>query len=448
MNVTLADGSIIACRPEAVGSGASGTVYLTVDGKHAVKLFNAETPELRGAMDLILGPYNCVADNDYWSGLFRWPDAVVVHPQFGVRMPAIAAGFRPLVWFLLPKLYSRLRPQEKSWFARLLAALRLARAVGRLHKTGLAHSDLSPNNIFMDPHEGRITLIDIDGLVVKGFLRPQVDGTPDYIAPEVLANAAGPSTQTDLHALAVLLHQLLLYRHPLRGPKRYSADPDEDERSSMGPNGVYIDHPTDHSNRPGKSFWSSRILGATIQRLFERAFVSGLRDPSARPSASEWGQAIARLSDRVLRCMNASCAERWYAASDGHAVVCPWCGTRPQLASGTPLLRLCRRDRDTYLPEPDWWIAAAPGRDLHLWHAEAGLEPGPNVDMTAIARIEVRNGVWSLHCLVGNRFRAVTRGAALAPAQQGEQIPLVENSVVVLGAPPHGRAMFVQYLPT
>ena len=51
MNVTLADGSVVACRPEAVGSGASGTVYLTVDGKHAVKLFHEETPELRGAME-------------------------------------------------------------------------------------------------------------------------------------------------------------------------------------------------------------------------------------------------------------------------------------------------------------------------------------------------------------------------------------------------------------
>lgn len=448
MDVTLADGSIVACRPESVGSGASGTVHLTADGKHAVKLFKEETAELRSAMDSILGQYNCVAGSDYWSELFRWPDALVVAPRFGVRMPAIAAGFRPLLWFLFPKLYSRLRPQEKSWFARLLAALRLARAVSRLHKTGLAHSDLSPNNIFMDASEGRITLIDIDGLVVKGFLPPQVSGTPDYIAPEVLTGSAGPSPRTDLHALAVLIHQLLLYRHPLRGPRRCSPDPDVDEQMAMGPTGVYIDHPTDRSNRPVKAFWPARILGATIRCLFERAFVSGLRDPSARPSASEWAQAIARLSDRVLQCLNPSCAERWYAGSDGHPLVCPWCGTAPRLPPGTPLLRLCRRDRDRYQPEPDWWIAAAPGRTIHRWHAEAGVEPGPNVDATAIARVEVANGAWSLHCLVADRLRVVTQGVAQALAGIGERIPLTENRIVLLGEPPHGRAMFVQHLPT
>ena len=39
------------------------------------------------------------------------------------------------------------------------------------------------------------------------------------IAPEVVAGKKQPSIETDLHALAVLIYETLLLRHPLAGPK-------------------------------------------------------------------------------------------------------------------------------------------------------------------------------------------------------------------------------------
>ncbi|MEZ9938312.1 lipopolysaccharide kinase InaA family protein, partial [Vibrio breoganii] len=129
-------------------------------------------------------------------------------------------------------------PERGNWLNYIQVSLKIARAVRRMHAAGLAHSDLSYKNILIDPTSGNACIIDIDGLVVPGKYPPDVVGTPDFIAPEVLATSHLdktdnkrflPSMHTDRHALAVLIYQYLLLRHPLRGDKIHSDDPAEDE---------------------------------------------------------------------------------------------------------------------------------------------------------------------------------------------------------------------------
>ncbi len=55
-----------------------------------------------------------------------------------------------------------------------------------MHAAGLAHSDLSYKNVLVDPVKGNASIIDLDGLVVPGRYPPDVVGTPDFIAPEVV----------------------------------------------------------------------------------------------------------------------------------------------------------------------------------------------------------------------------------------------------------------------
>lgn len=86
---------------------------------------------------------------------------------------------------------------------------------------------LSYKNVLVDPTKGNACVIDVDGLVVPGKYPPDVVGTPDFIAPEVvmtshltgMAKTKLPNISTDRHALSVLLYMYLLYRHPLRGGK-------------------------------------------------------------------------------------------------------------------------------------------------------------------------------------------------------------------------------------
>lgn len=102
-------------------------------------------------------------------------------------------------------------------------------------------------------------MIDVDGLVVPGKYPPDVVGTPDFIAPEVVVinhlskddpKRHLPNIMTDRHALAVLIYMYLLYRHPLRGGKVHDMnDPQHDENLAMGERAIFIEHSTDHSNQ-------------------------------------------------------------------------------------------------------------------------------------------------------------------------------------------------------
>jgi serine/threonine protein kinase len=64
-------------------------------------------------------------------------------------------------------------------------------------------------------------------------ISPDVVGTPDFIAPEVVTTShlpkddpkrVLPSIATDRHALSVLIYMYLLFRHPLRGGKIHDMD--------------------------------------------------------------------------------------------------------------------------------------------------------------------------------------------------------------------------------
>ncbi len=140
---------------------------------------------------------------------------------------------------------------------------------------------------------------DDDGLVVPGKYPPDVVGTPDFIAPEVIETKTFalydpkrklPSRYTDLHALAVLIYMYLLYRHPLRGGKVWDIDdPTKDEGMTMGAKALFIEHPTDSTNRVKPSQLDKSelpqgdpsrlpytICGPYLKPLFDRAFIDGL----------------------------------------------------------------------------------------------------------------------------------------------------------------------------
>jgi hypothetical protein len=101
-----------------------------------------------------------------------------------------------------------------------------------------------------------------------------------------------PTQKTDLHALAVLVYQYLLYRHPLRGRLAGTLAPNDagaDEAKLMGSDALFVEHPTDLRNRVNASspdnadylpYCDSNqlpldICGEPIKKLFIKAFVEG-----------------------------------------------------------------------------------------------------------------------------------------------------------------------------
>ena len=138
----------------------------------------------------------------------------------------------------------------------------------------------------------------------------------------------------------------LLYRHPLRGGKVWDLDPGKDEELAMGEKALFIEHPTDKSNRPKVDQLNPSelpqgdvtklpytICGPYLKALFDRAFIDGLHNPTARPSAAEWETALVKTADLVQPCQGAKCNAHWFVPDNSTKPRCPFCGKDKRTSS-------------------------------------------------------------------------------------------------------------------
>jgi len=97
--------------------------------------------------------------------------------------------------------------QARADFDALLPAIVDALdALSFLHALGLRHGDVKPDNILCTP-DGRGVLIDLGCARVLSTASPAIDGTPGYMAPEVLAGDVADE-RADLYAVGVMLREL------------------------------------------------------------------------------------------------------------------------------------------------------------------------------------------------------------------------------------------------
>lgn len=450
MQVTLADGNKVDCRDQPFAEGGDGILFFTTDGASVIKLYKSPEPWRIHATEAVLNRYNVVKDHSYWDQLFAWPNAMVVRPGLGIRMRKVADQ-RPMSHFVNWKFRSKLlKPHEQGvWQGYIAAAIKVARLVKRLHQFGLCHSDLSENNIFMNPVNGQVTLLDCDGLVVDGQLPAVVIGTKGYMAPEIVMGSAKPSVDTDLHALAVIIYRLLFIRDPFAGPKKHHPDPAVDDELMYGQNALFIEHPTDRSNRPNSNFPSTSLLGEEVQRLFQRAFVDHLRTPSRRPRAAEWERALIRMYDRVVSCANSQCSFKSFVVLDQHPPSCPWCRTPLRHQSGKiPLLHMYRKVGKTFERDGSYTVVGSEGRHLHAWHIDSGSNPGPNVDGTVVAEIayDRNTRTWRLNNYNLRSLRRIVAPPHSENLGVGLSHELVKGDVLIFNDTDNARIAYVDFL--
>jgi serine/threonine protein kinase len=100
----------------------------------------------------------------------------------------------------------------------------LALGLAFLHKNGLVHRDVKPQNVIVNG-EGRVTLLDL-GVVRDqanpGLTRPgAMVGTPYYMSPEQILGAEDVDRRTDVYALAAMTFELLTGRPPFLGENNF-----------------------------------------------------------------------------------------------------------------------------------------------------------------------------------------------------------------------------------
>ncbi len=491
INTQTLDGKPISFVDEVIGQGSMKDVYMSPCKTYVVAFYKTPLDAMgRDRVQNIIGRYHDGIFNniggDYWKKLFCWPTALVEHNEkVGIVMPTYAKQYffeigsknndilkikgkeKEGKWFAAPNLRNRfIDPKELGdWLNHLKISLMISRAVRRMHMAGLAHSDLSYKNVLIDPTTGSACIIDVDGLVVPGKYPPDVVGTPDFSAPEVVKTSklpkddqqrALPSQETDRHALAVLIYMYLLYRHPLRGRKVHDVDDtDNDEFLAMGEKALFVEHPTDKSNRinvknakPTELPWVDTdklpftLTGPYLSELFKRAFVDGLHDPALRPSANEWETALVKSVDLVQPCHNPDCEQKWYVFDNTMAPKCPFCGT--PFKGKLPVLNLYSARKEGAFRPDNHRLMVWTGQSLFWWHANNLIVPNEKLTDEHKKRVGYfvhHNDVW---WLVNEGLTDLMDVDTKTPIPLGGKVELTDGKKLLLDRASGGRLVVVQ----
>ena len=470
-------------------SGAMKKVYFSPDRTYVVAFFK-DPLDRQGEqrLKLLTSSYReKIFTNekaDYWKDYFCWPTKTVEWNGLkGIVCPCYSSKYyfadgkfkgkeKEGKWFASAKLMNKFlsSAQKGTWMHRIKMCIQMARAVRKLHALGLAHSDLSYKNILVDPETGSATMIDIDGLVVPGKFPPDVEGTPDFIAPEVLETKdlpkddpkkILPSRLTDLHALAVLIYMYLLNRHPLKGGKQHSKDVEEDDRLMMGREALFIENPRDTSNRPNINDLEPSSLpqadvtkrpytmcGPYLTELFNKAFVLGLHNPKLRPTASQWEEALIKTVDLLFKCSNPKCEEKYFVFDKSRTPVCPFCGQKHN--AHQPIMNLYYSPKgDGHFVNENHRVVIYDGLPLFSWQTDRGIAPNENIreeDKPSVADCQIYLGKWVLINRILTDLNWIDDKGQKHNVPKGKFIELNEGTKLLFGSSSTSRLAIIQIL--
>lgn len=211
---------------------------------------------------------------------------------------------------------------NSTFIEEMQLAITLAHSVSVMHSHKIAHGDLHAENVIINRVGSvlKLHVIDLDNFNAPGVPPPACVGHNLYMAPELReALAKGqpalPTVDTDLFSLGVLMHEIILLRHPANGNDNTEAAFQQAMCSGkwlMDP--ASADRPDGHLGG-----YPSTVLNASLARLF-RSAVSV--DPVKRPSADLWETELGKAFNAIYCCP--SCGGP--CVIDVSKVACPMCG--------------------------------------------------------------------------------------------------------------------------
>ena len=344
------NGKLYSIIEPALGKGGEGTVYRISGNPNLVLKIYSDSKRTETRKRKLLAMISTPLSSEAMKQV-TWPvDIVYENGQFvGYVMPAISNNEDLNVMYSDKYICTF---TEKITIARNLCA-----AINAVHNTGQVCGDLNPKNIGVDPQNAKVTLVDTDSYHISDknsnrVYRCEV-GMPEYLPREIqekmkngyrLDNAPLPTftKQTDLFALAVHIFALLMNGcHPFACATSTGVNIGS---LSISQPSVAAPQPIDNICTGFFPFYQKRngistplyapefdMLPKQMKELFIRAFVDGHSDPTRRPDAVEWYNALVNLEKDVSICKRDK--KHIYPS---HLNKCPWCELESKMKQSIP----------------------------------------------------------------------------------------------------------------
>ena len=198
---------------------------LLSDGRYT-RLFGAED-EVEGGEVALKFPKPLVASVDTYRTAFvreAWVGARVNSPWLG-HVIELPPGRQTGLYTVMPLYQGELletrltrRPGLGLEEGRNIA-IKLARAAAALHRAGIIHRDIKPDNVILEGGES-LKLIDFGVVRIPGLEQAppeDIPGTAAYMAPEMFEGEAG-NEATDIYALGVTMFRAFSGEYPYGNP--------------------------------------------------------------------------------------------------------------------------------------------------------------------------------------------------------------------------------------
>lgn len=227
----------------------------------------------------------------------------------GFLMPAIKDSVE-LVRVYSPKIRNKERP-DFNWKYLYTTAKNIAWIIHHIHQRGYILGDIKPQNILVN-NRSLVSIVDTDSFQVTDprdntVYRCSV-GSEEFTPPELINKELHYLNQTKTHdrfRLAVTIYYLLFGYHPF-APGRWVGPPEEEpqnpnERIIRGlwlysQNNLIQDTNTKTYTIP------LDVVHPKIKEYFLKCFNDGHLNPSLRPSAEDWYEALEIVTKDLITC--------------------------------------------------------------------------------------------------------------------------------------------------
>ncbi|MCL1992291.1 MAG: hypothetical protein FWG66_05025 [Spirochaetes bacterium] len=405
-----------------IGDGAQGVVYkVQVDGKeYALKLykhFSSASEKEKTKKNL-----KDIIRLEFSAEQFIMPK-VITHEsnkRLGYLMDMLPQSFSSFPDYLNGKV--RFGLIEKK----VLAGINLVNAFRALHRKGYNYKDLNDGNFFINTDTGEVRIIDSDNISSESGV-DGIQGTPGYMAPEIVRGEKGPSVNTDRHSLAVVLFKLFIVHDPFQGKlyHQHLIMGPKEQRLHYGENPVFIYHKDNASNRPKEGVDKNPIklwplFPSFFKDRFHYTFVQGLKNPNARNSDDTWQKALIQLRDEISIC---TLCEKEFLWSIGK------CGCGYEFDKETKRLNIGLYN-----------VPIFPGQKLYACHIAAsgdydlviGRIQAKKNDSKQLVIKNLSGDVWTYRSKLGETIEV--KKDALIPLQKGIGSILLKDTEAVIGS--------------